>query len=68
MFGFGFGIGPFELLIIFMMTGCPLLVGAGFVMYALSKRPTNLRPCPDCGRGLSPLAKTCPHCGRPLET
>jgi hypothetical protein len=69
MFAFGFGgIGPLELIIVLIFFVCPLAVGAGLVVFFLSKRPpTNLQPCPDCGRGLSPLAKMCPHCGRPLE-
>src|ERR1035438_1411990 len=25
--------------------------------------PSRLRPCPDCGRALSPSAHTCPNCG-----
>ncbi len=69
MFAFGFGgIGPMELIIILVVVGCPVAVAAGTLILLLSKRPpTDLHPCPDCGRGLSPLAKTCPHCGRPLE-
>jgi hypothetical protein len=62
------GIGPMEALLILTMMACPLAICGGVAAYFLSKRrPTNLQPCPDCGHGLSPLAKACPHCGRPLE-
>lgn len=27
---------------------------------------SNLIPCPDCGREISPQAPTCPQCGRPF--
>lgn len=72
MFALFMGIGPMELIVIgliLLVLVSPLVVGIGLAIYFLSRRPNaNLRPCPDCGRGLSPLAKTCPHCGRPLET
>ncbi|MET0646398.1 MAG: zinc-ribbon domain-containing protein [Pyrinomonadaceae bacterium] len=28
---------------------------------------SNLKPCPACGRDVSPEALTCPQCGQPLS-
>ena len=63
--------GIFELLIIGVMLGVPILV-AVVAMTASNKRKQsldsgNLVPCPDCHHGVSTRAQTCPHCGAPLK-
>ncbi len=68
-----FGIGHWEILLILMCMMAPVGIGATVVLVLLATRQraapsgTNLVPCPDCGRGLSPLATNCPNCGRPLK-
>jgi hypothetical protein len=71
--------GHLELLVVgailLLLIGIPLLAAALVIVLVLrSSRgasqghaAANLIPCPDCGRGLSPLAESCPGCGRPVN-
>lgn len=68
-----FGIGPVELIILALIVFVPVAIIIAMVV-ALTRRRnpleynSTLRPCPDCGRLVSPRATTCPQCGGPLQT
>ena len=61
------------LIIVLLLGGMTVAVLAVVAIMASSKSRSgvsanaDLSPCPDCGRGLSPLAVTCPNCGRPVK-
>ena len=63
-----FGLGPMEVLILGVICLLPTAGAIIAVVVLLARRAStsNLIPCPDCGRPLSPQAPSCPHCGRPL--
>ena len=64
--------GPFELLILAMIVGVPIVVVVAVLAISTSKKTGppmagNLTPCPDCGNAVSIRAQTCPHCGALLK-
>ena len=63
--------GIFELLILAVVVGVPILIAILVIIVATNrKHPTisgNLTPCPDCNGPVSVRAHTCPHCGAPLK-
>jgi hypothetical protein len=60
--------GIFELLILFMMCGLPVIVVL-IVLLVLKpwKRKGEFWPCPDCGHPVPVVSKTCPQCGKQLQ-
>ena len=66
-----FAPGPLEVIIILLIglacAAIPVIAIFATLVYCKQKHNSNLIPCPDCGRRLSPLAKMCPNCGRPVE-
>ncbi|MFH0848379.1 MAG: zinc-ribbon domain-containing protein [archaeon] len=39
----------------------------GRSLFGRRQTPTSLRPCPYCGSGVEPEAKSCPACGRRIN-
>ncbi len=64
--------GIFEMLIVGVLIGVPMLVAIVVLFTTLGRRNQvisnpNLKPCPDCHNAVSLRAQCCPHCGCPLK-
>ncbi len=59
--------GIFELLILGVICGGPVIAVVLLLILRPWQNRGNLAACPDCGHFVSLLAKACPKCGRPLQ-
>lgn len=64
--------GHFELLIIAVVFGIPIVAAVIVIFLVTNKKrqapaANNLTPCPDCNGAVSVRAQTCPQCGAPLK-
>jgi hypothetical protein len=72
----GWGFGPFGWLGMISMLLIPvgllvlIVLGAVWLIRAIgggTSRASEMRSCPNCGRGVQPDWRNCPYCGKSLD-